>query len=162
MRVFHWSLSNSKSSQVSRTLLTILAVLNNIVVWMVSSRPVISKSSSPCTNPLVTVLRAQNSIDIVVTFMFHSFFNYLARSRYLSLFSHSFNLLCGPQSCNFSLFCWLLFTPLEFFTSTLDGGLSFEWQQVSSSLQDTPRYSGRSQQCCSLDGLHSSSNFQVL
>ena len=37
--VFHWSLSDSKSPQVSRTLLSILAVLNNAVVWMVSTRP---------------------------------------------------------------------------------------------------------------------------
>ena len=44
---FHWSLSDSKSPQVSRTLLSILAVLNNALVWMVSSRPPISKSSSP-------------------------------------------------------------------------------------------------------------------
>ena len=52
----------------------------------------------------------------------------------------------------------------EFFTSVLADGLSleFEWQQVSSSLQDSSQYSGRSQQCCSLDGLHSSAKFQVL
>ena len=36
---------------------------------------------------------------------------------------------------------------LEFFTSAIADGLSleFEWQQVSSSLQDTSQYSGRSQ-----------------
>ena len=50
----HRSLSDSKSPQVSRTLLRILADLNNAVVWMVSTRPLIFKSSSPCTNPLVT------------------------------------------------------------------------------------------------------------
>ena len=35
---------------------------------------------------------------------------------------------------------------LEFFTSALADGLSleFEWEQVSSSLQDSSRYSGRS------------------
>ena len=33
------------SPQVSRTLLSILAVLNNVVVWMVSTRPPTSKSS---------------------------------------------------------------------------------------------------------------------
>ena len=33
--VFHWSLSDSKSPQISRTLLSILAVLNNAVVCMV-------------------------------------------------------------------------------------------------------------------------------
>ena len=87
--VFNWSLSDSKSSQVSRTLLSILADLNNAVVSTVSTRSVISQSSSPGTNPLVTVLRAP--IGIIVTFMFHSFFNSLARSRYISLFLNSFN-----------------------------------------------------------------------
>ena len=55
----------------------------------------------------------------------------------------------------------VLLTPWEFFTSALADGLSleFEVQQVSSSLQDS---SGRSQQCCSLDGLQLSLNFQVL
>ena len=37
--VFHWNLSDSKSPQVSRTLLSILAVLNSAVVWIVSTRP---------------------------------------------------------------------------------------------------------------------------
>ena len=43
----HWSLSDSKSPQVSRTLLSILTDLNNVVVWTASTRPVISKSFSP-------------------------------------------------------------------------------------------------------------------
>ena len=49
----------------------------------------------------------------------------------------------------------------EIFTSTLADGLSqeFEWQQVYLSLQDTSQYSSRSQQCCSLDGLHTPSSF---
>ena len=42
--VFHWSLSDSKSPQVSRTLLSILAVLKFAAVWMVSTLQVISKS----------------------------------------------------------------------------------------------------------------------
>ena len=89
--VFHWSLSDSKSPQVSRTLLSILADLNNVVVWMVSTRPVISKSSSPCTNNMVTVRRPPITIDINVTLIFHRFFSSLVRSRYLSFFSFSFN-----------------------------------------------------------------------
>ena len=91
--VFYWSLSDSKSSQVSRTLLSILAVLNNAVVWMVSTRPPTSKSSSPFSNPLITVPNAPITIGIIVTCMFHSFFNSLARSRYLSFFSHSFSFI---------------------------------------------------------------------
>ena len=66
LMVFHWRLSDIKSSQVSRTHLSILAV---------------------------TVPKAPITIGIIVTFMFHSFFNSLARSRYLSLFSHSFSFI---------------------------------------------------------------------
>ena len=69
--VFHWSLSDSKSPQVSRTLLSILAVLNNAVVWMASTRPPTSKSTSPFSNPLVTVPNAPITIGIIVTCMFH-------------------------------------------------------------------------------------------
>ena len=90
LMVFHWSLSDNKSPQVSRTLLSILAVLNNAVVWMVSTRPPTSKPSSSFNNPLVTVPKAPITVGIIVTFMFHSFFNSLARTKYLSFFSHSF------------------------------------------------------------------------
>ena len=55
------------------------------------SRSVISKSSSPRTNLLVTVPSVPISISITVTFIFHSFFNSLARSKYLSFFWLSFN-----------------------------------------------------------------------
>ena len=89
--VFHCSLSDSKYPQVSKTLLSILAVLNNTVVWLVSTLPPTFKSSSPFSNPLVTVPNAP--IGIMVTCMFHSFFNSLTRLRYLSLFSHSFNFI---------------------------------------------------------------------
>ena len=88
--VFHWRLSDSKSPQVSRTLHSILAVFNYAVVWRVSTRLPTSKSSRPFNNPLVTVPKAPITIGIIVTCMFHSFFNSLARSRYLSFFSHSF------------------------------------------------------------------------
>ena len=55
------------------------------------------------------------------------------------------------------------FTPWEFFTSALDNRLLLESEwQVSSILRDSFKYSGRSQQCCSLDCLLSSSYFQVL
>ena len=84
-------LGDCKSPQVSRTLLSILAVLNNAVVWMVSTHSLISKSSSPFINPLVNVPRVPITIGINFTFIFHSFFNSLARLRYLSFFSLSFN-----------------------------------------------------------------------
>ena len=91
--VFHWSLSDSKSLQVSMTLLVILAVLNNAIVKMVCTRPLTSKSFSPFNNPLVSVPKAPITIGKIATFVFHSFFNTLARSRYLSFFSHSFSFI---------------------------------------------------------------------
>ena len=90
--VFRRSLSDSNSSQVSRTLLSILVDINNAALWTVSTCSIIFKSPSPFTNPLVTVPRALITTGIIVTFMFHSFFNSLARSWYLFLFSHSFIL----------------------------------------------------------------------
>ena len=60
---------------------------------MVSTCPPTSKSSSPFSNPLVTVPKAPMTIGIIITFMFHRFFNSLARSRYLSFFSHSFSFI---------------------------------------------------------------------
>ena len=80
--VFHWSLSDNKSPHVSRTHLSILAVLNNAV----ATRPPTSKSSSPFSNPLVTVPKILITNGIIETCMFHSFFNSLARSKYLSFF----------------------------------------------------------------------------
>ena len=91
--VFLWSLSDCKSPQVSRTLFSILAVLSGAVVWIVSTRPPIPKSSRPFNNPLVIVPNAPITIGTIVTFMFHSFFNSLARSWYLSFFSFSFRFI---------------------------------------------------------------------
>ena len=109
LMVFHWSLSDSKSPQVSRTFLSILAVLNNTAVWMVSTLLVISKSSSPFNNLLVTVPKAPITIGIIVTFMFHSFFNSLARSRYLSFFSHSFSFILWSAGTAKSTILQILF-----------------------------------------------------
>ena len=81
--VFHWSLSDSKSPQVSRTLLSILAVLNNAVVWMFSTRLPISQSSSLFSHPLVTVPNAPITIRIIVTCMFHIFFQFLSNVEVL-------------------------------------------------------------------------------
>ena len=56
--------------------------------------------------------------------------------------------------------CVCYFTPWEFFTSELvdNFSLKLEWQQVSSSFQDSSQYS---QQCCSLDSFHPPQHFQV-
>ena len=106
--VFYWSLSDRKSPSVSRTLLSILADLNDAVV---SSRPLISKTSSPFTNPLVIVPRAPIKIRITVTFIFHSFSipkqgpSTNPSFRFLSI------LLCsqlGQQSQQFDKFCFVV------------------------------------------------------
>ena len=90
--VFHLCLSDSKSTQISRIILSILADLSNAVVWILLTLSLIYKSLSPCTNPLVTVSSTPVTIGITVTFMFHSFFySFLARFRYLSLFLLSFS-----------------------------------------------------------------------
>ena len=73
-------------------------LLDNIVVWMISTRAPTSNSSSPFNNPLVTVPKAPITISIIVTFMFHNFF------------SLSFSFFYGqpgqesPQFCKFSFF----------------------------------------------------------
>ena len=72
---FYLSFSDSKSPHVNRTLLSILTVLNNAVVWMVFTRPPTSRFSSPFNNSLVIAPNATNSIYIIVTFMFHSSFS---------------------------------------------------------------------------------------
>ena len=200
---------------------------------MVSTRPTTSKPSSPFNNSIVTVPKVPITIGIIVTFMFHSFFNSLARSRYLSLFSHSFSFVLWSAETGkstilqiFSFFvdyykvwssdrelvirlyikvpqefvhiifldrCWVvhipfvgmvkfkflahfpvdhlahpvvsslvpLLCPYKFFTPVFAGRLSLksEWQQFSSCLQDFSQYSSRSQQCCSLDGFDSLTDF---
>ena len=118
--VFHGRFSDIKSSQVSRTLLSILADLNNAVVWMVSSCPVISKSSSICNNTLVTVPSALITIGITVTSMYHSFFNSLARSKYLSFFGFLSVLLSGQPERQSSLFCGFTFFFSLFYVVVVD------------------------------------------
>ena len=113
--VFHWSLSDSKSPQVSRTRLRILAVLSNAVVWIVSTRPPISKSSRPFNNPLVIVPNALITIGTVVTFMFHRLFQFSSKVEVTYLSFHFLSdLFCGPlgqqsrQFWKFSSFYWFL------------------------------------------------------
>ena len=111
--VFHWSLSDSKS-QVSWTLLSILAVLNNAVVWMVSTRPPTAKSSCPFNTLLVTVPKAPITIGIIVTFIFHIFFQFPPKVEVFILLFTFFQLYSvASRDCNvdnfasYLFFCWL-------------------------------------------------------
>ena len=65
--VFHEKVS-------SRTFLSILADLNNVIVWMVSAGPLTSKSSNPFTKIVGIVPSAPITIGITVTFMLQSLF----------------------------------------------------------------------------------------
>ena len=96
---FSWSLNYTKSSQHSRTLLSILVNLNNAVVCMVSTHILISKSASPCTKKLVTV------------------------PKYLSLFPLPSVLPCGQPERQGPLFDRLLFA-LFLLTITRSGRLT--------------------------------------
>ena len=117
--VFHRSLSDSKAVNVSRILLSILAVFNNVAVWMVSTRPPTPKSSSLFNNPLVTVPKAPITICLMVPFMFHIFFNCLARSRYLSFFSLSFSFIMWSAGTAKSTILQILFFVLIIILSGL-------------------------------------------
>ena len=92
--VFPWSLSDSKSPQVSGLFLVFLVDLNNVVVCMVSTRHL---PSFPVPLPILKgLVKAPITTGITIIFMFHSFlfvffFCSFARSRYLSIFSLSYN-----------------------------------------------------------------------
>ena len=135
-----------------------------LVFWPFSTRPLTSKSSRPFNNPLVTVPKVPITIGTIVTFMFHSFFNSLGKVEVLillfTLFQFSFMVNQDGKVNKFSFFFFsffidhykvyiiiVIYYSLEFFTSATSDGLSleFEWQQISSSLQDSPQYSGRFQ-----------------
>ena len=120
---FHWSLSDSKSPQVSRTRLRILAVLSNAVISIVSTRPPTSKSPRSFNNPLVTVPKAPITIGTIVTFMFHSFFNSLARSRYVSFFAHCFRFILWSARTAKSTILLILFFLLIIIRSGLLAGV---------------------------------------
>ena len=67
--VFHWSLTESFLMSPG----LFLGPPQQYYSLMVSTRPLISTSSCPRAGPLVTVPSAPITIDITVTFMFHSF-----------------------------------------------------------------------------------------
>ena len=113
--VFHWSLRDSKSPQVSRTRFRILAVISSAIVWIISTRPPTSKSSRPFNNPLVIVPKAPITIGTIVTFMFHSLFNSLARLRYLSFFSHYFRFILWSAGTTKSTILQILLFVVDYY-----------------------------------------------
>ena len=129
--VSHWSLRDSKSPQVSRTLFSNLADPPNTVICMVSTRPLFYKSFSPCTNILVTVARAPITISIIVTFMFHSFFQFPSKVPVFILlftFFQSFNFtLWSAESLKSTIRQVLFFFVVDYYKVQ---GLAEMWWSV--------------------------------
>ena len=130
--VFHRSLSDRKSPQVSRTRLRILAVHSSAVVCIVSTHPPTSKSSRPFNNPLVIVPNAPITIGTIVTFIFHSFLNFLARLRYLSFFSLSFRFILWSAGTAKSTILQILFLLLIIMRSGLLAGIRWSVYMLKS------------------------------
>ena len=89
--------------------------------WLLFTRLPTFKSSSQFNNYLVTIPNAPITIGIIITFMFHSFFNFLTRPEVLILFFFTFFQFHSVvsqyskvyNSANslffiFYFFCWLL------------------------------------------------------
>ena len=109
--------SDSKSLQQSRTLQSILAYLNDTVVWMVSIFHQFSSFYSLFTKPFGTVPSAPTIIGITVTRIFHCFFSSLARYLFIFLLMvFHCSLLQSPGL--FSVF-WPISTILPFGWSPL-------------------------------------------
>ena len=81
LMIFHWCLSDSKSPQVYRTLLSILTNLNNAVVWIVSILP----STFPVFFPRFWVLFLLHELNLLAPSLL-SFLCFLARYKYSLVF----------------------------------------------------------------------------
>ena len=92
--IFHWRLSDSKSRQVSRTILSILAILNNVVLWMVSTRSPPSKSSWPFNNTFSYRAKSTN----------HNWYNFHLHIPYFFPFYSKIKVLISLFT--FSLIPW--------------------------------------------------------
>ena len=99
------SFSDSKSPQVSRTHHSILVDLINVVVWMLSTCPLISVFSSPFNNPLVIVSRSPIQIGINITFIFQFF-----------QFSRKVHVLIVLLFVFFFFVCLFLFAFFQFYS----------------------------------------------
>ena len=95
--------NDCKSPQIFWTLSGILAVLNNAVVWVVPTRLLISKFSSPCTNPSLSLsccivfFQFSSKVEVLISlFAFLQFYRVISRNRKV----HN-------SADSLSIFCWL-------------------------------------------------------
>ena len=128
--VFRQNLSNSKSTEISRTPLSILDNLNYAEVWIISTCPFISKSFRPFTNPLEIIPSAPNTIGITVTIVFKSFlFLWQNVGTYSSFWSFKILPRGLAMTAKFTIqkipfvFVFFFFFFLFFFTITWSGHL---------------------------------------
>ena len=144
LMVFNWSLNDSKSPQVSRTLLSILANLNYAVVKMVSICAFISKSSSF----FGIVLIASITIDITVTFMSRSSFgfSYKIKVRISHFGFFNFTLWYAGMTTSairrdlFFNFFFLLWLPLRLVVWAILGDLFVSQNPREVSATHSPRW----------------------
>ena len=114
--IFNRSLSKSKSPKVFRFLFSILADLNNAIVWMVSPHPLISKSTCPCTNPLVTLLNTLVRVVNTITFLFHSLFQFFSKVFVLAslfVFLQFYSLISRKDKVHYSASSLFLLTIIK-------------------------------------------------
>ena len=113
LRVIHTSRSwrYFKGFWVTASLQKFFSVFRPILrirlVWMVSIHSLISNSSRSFSYPLEIVPSMLITDVITVTFMLHSFFSSLARSKYLILFSFSFIFIVCLARWQNLLFSWV-------------------------------------------------------
>ena len=72
--VFHWNLSDCKSTQISNFIQSVLTDFSGAVVGMVSICPLIFSSLSLFSRIFRIIPRAPITIGIMVSFIFHTFF----------------------------------------------------------------------------------------
>ena len=87
--VFHWSVSDGLSPRLSRTLLSILANINNVAVLMILILPLISNSASSLLSPW-GLFQLHQLLLVSLSPYSTAFFRTLVGSKYLSIFSISF------------------------------------------------------------------------
>ena len=86
--IFHWSLCDRKSPQLSITFPEILIqTLINAIVWMVSVRPSIFDFSSPLSKALGTIKNSPITIGINVTLIFPNLIQFSSKVQVLVLLS---------------------------------------------------------------------------
>ena len=169
LRVFHWSSSDSKSPQLTRNVLSILADLSSAIVWIVSARPLNLNPSNPVAKHLGIVPSAPVMTGITVTLIFHNVFSSLPRLKYLSLFWFFFFFFnFNSMIVRLGKFHYLM-SSLSFSLFDLSLGLVF-WPGlgnpfVSKDLRDyfAFHFSGRILGCAfvSLDKFHFLAQFPV-